>query len=217
VTFETALDLLRGRALATPLNGWRLVRIVDRSFGYPGEFVPSRDPHQLTAFILLRTGRSPRDTLFTLCHEMGHFWSHSTGRRDATYVRAVVEFTKWQSSLDSDIRNSPEVLASSRGSAAFALAYDNALKSALSRRPNPLSEAERYAIVSEERRAWCFGYYIVEALKVPTGEKFEAEVNSSMANYCERVQIAAVVCEVKGCGEDLTSTEREFIACLTTA
>ncbi|WP_242344106.1 MULTISPECIES: hypothetical protein [Anaeromyxobacter] len=130
-------------------------------------------------------------------------------------MRAVVEFTKWQSSLASDIRNSPEVLATSRESATYAPAYDNALKSALSRRPNPLSEAERHAIVSEELRAWCFGYQIVEALKVPTGEAFEAEVNSSVANYCERAQVAAIVWEAKGCAEDLTVADRDFIASLT--
>jgi hypothetical protein len=200
------LAALRGKALAALLWGHGVV-VIDVPRGHPGLFVPTPNGHNHR--ILLRTGRSPNDTLHTLCHELGHFWAYSTGRRAQSYTKALQTFEVWEAALRTVADKNPSVRQYPRGKAPIA-AWDQAIRDATLQRPNPLTAAERQDIVDEETRAWCLGWEIGKAHRLDPAT-YSVQANAALTPYFDRVGLAPVQWSTVDCTLSLSRTDRYFV------
>ena len=171
------LALVRKRARTAQLRGKGVDELVERSEGPPGMYVPPKGNGKST--IKLRTGRDARETLFTLCHELGHFWSFATNRRTKVYDRVLIPQQIWEKDLELKLRNADGMMEYPSPAKAPAALYQKAFETALRAIPLHLSEDERREILAEEVRAWCFAFEIAKALGTSDAESFRVQVNTA--------------------------------------
>ena len=210
-----ALSRLRQRAVTMRLAGKGIDKVIDSSKGPVGVFLPPVQ-HRKEAIVQLRTGRSDGKTLMTLCHELGHFWSYATGRRTASYERALRKFGSWESILDSKIHNHDAVmaLALKPGSPIPNDVYATALADSKREKPNPLANDERKDIVAEEVRAWCFGFAVAKELHLDA-DLIVGEANTALHYYFERLELPSVSWEPTSCTDSFSNEDRRYIEGLT--
>lgn len=213
MTAEEGISLLRSRATTVRVRGIRIDCVIDRDEGPPGLFLPRlRDGKNRC---LLRRGRDALKTFFTMCHELGHFWSYATARRTASYNRALLRWQNWENTVLLAARNAEAVLQYRSASAAPADVFEKALEDARRERPCPLEDDGKREICAEEARAWCFGFEIATRLSVTAPEIFVAEATAALAWYYERLQMPAVAWSPADCACEFSKEDRRYIDELT--
>lgn len=207
------LVLLRKRAITVRLRGKSLDGVIDQDFGPPGLFMPPQRHRKTNIF--LKTGRTDRQTLFTLCHELGHFWAYATNRRTASYGQALLRYQVWKSNIASKARNAEAVLRYPTTSDVPKEVYARAWEEAEAKNPNPLSGEEKHEILAEEARAWCFGVKIAIALGVADTDDLYTEANAAMGFYYQRLKVPSVEWTPTSCNCDLTPEDTRFVGDLS--
>ena len=203
------LSKLKQAAESASLHSKRVDKVLYRKGPPAGVFLPPAGTQGET-HILLRSGRPVDATLLTLCHELGHFWSYATGRRTQEYEKALLHLNRWMSSLDSKVRNHDAVMAFPSGAPIPEEVRTLALANAKREKPNPLALEQRWAVVSEEVRAWCFGAELAKVLGVPEGRVL-AEAQVALGYYYELVELSPTAWSSASCIEDLLAEDRRFI------
>ena len=139
--------------------------------------------------IQLAPGRPDRETLFTLCHELGHFRAHARSRRTVDYDRALYTYQQWVADLECKVRNSGAFLSIKSGDPVPAETRKMVWEREKAKKPNPLSPAERAEILGEETRAWCFGFALVSELGGIASGAFVSEADSALRIYSEDLNL----------------------------
>ncbi len=212
---EERLSRLKERIRTVMLRGKCVEEVVEKATGHPGLFLPPMYGRTKTV-IELKTGRSVVATLFTLCHELGHFWSYASGQRTARYDHALARHQDWEGTIILKARNSEAMMAYAKPADAPREVLDQALAVAEQVKPNPLSEDERRLILDEEIRAWCFGIKIAEALGCDL-DNLATEANGALRWYYLRLKLREVPWAPTDCSVQLTGEDRQFVAALTAA
>ncbi len=140
--------------------------------------------------IQLAPGRPDRETLFTLCHELGHFRAHARSRRTGDYDRALYKYQQWVADLECKVRNSDELLSIENGDPVPAETRKTVWEREEAKKPNPLSPAERGEILGEETRAWCFGFALVSEFGGVMADEFASAADSALRLYCEDLNLS---------------------------
>jgi hypothetical protein len=213
MTEADMLVQLKKRAITVRLRGKGVDSLVERDTGPPGLFMPPlRRPK--TA-ICLRAGRTDRKTLFTLCHELGHFWAYATDRRTPSYGRALFRYQDWESTVTLNARNTDAVLKYPKFCDVPQEVYAKALEDVERNEPNPLAEEDRREILAEEARAWCFGGKIALAFGISDTEAFCVEASTAMGFYYQRLKLPCVAWTPTSCNCNLTPEDERFVVDLT--
>jgi len=184
-TAEAALSALRDRVLELPLHGKRLDRIVDCDSGPPGLFTPPSFARELSV-IHLRRRRGPEETLVTLCHELGHFWSYASSRRSVAYERALFQLTAWESSVSSLIRNADEVQRCGGVETAPDEVVASVRLRVLHKKPCPLTAQAQEEVIVEEGRAWWFGFEVAGRMAPESVVLLRLRASESLRAYLDR-------------------------------
>ncbi|HTB72231.1 MAG TPA: hypothetical protein VK762_03255 [Polyangiaceae bacterium] len=209
MTEEELLTLLKKRSITARLHGKGVDNLIERDDGFPGLFMPPS--RQRKSAIFLRTGRTVRKTLFTLCHELGHFWAYATNRRTDSYELALRRQQVWESAIALKVHNTESILEYAKPSEAPKEVYSKALADAERDKPNPLSEDDRQEILAEEVRAWCFGMKIAKALGVADTDAFCAEANTALGNYYQRLKLPCAEWAPTNCNCNLAVEDERFV------
>lgn len=131
--------------------------------------------------------RNPQLVLITLCHELGHFWAHYSGRRASNYLgrnnkdpkSPSARYQMWRIDLHGKVTN--RLLQSiTESHPEWTQRYDvvRAEIAAL----EPLGDADVRAVLDDERTAWHFGFLLARRLGVPASA-FLAEASDALAIY----------------------------------
>jgi hypothetical protein len=208
------IAMLKIRTGAIRLHG-RGIRVIDRMCGPPGLFMPSAPGSD--GKIYLQTGRLDRKTLFTLCHEIGHFWAHATGRQTKAYPPAQRRQARWENEITVSARNNPIILNYLAGSPWPPPPWEKVLQEEMAKKTNPLAEAEKGEILKEEARAWCYGFGIALALRLTNPDEFVDDANHALDWYRVRLQLRSAVPDWSptACSCDLAAEDRCYVLELT--
>ena len=175
MTAEDAALLVRARAESVQLRGHGL-HVKDVAEGPPGYFRPP------DAIDLLE-GRMPLQTLFTLLHEIGHFWSFTVERRGSQYGGDVVLWRGWTKEIGRRIMKRPDMQHYANGGDVPRETWDRSFREEALKLSCPLDRTRRGLILDEEARAWTLAYAIVEVVVPDLQQELVAEARRALEPY----------------------------------
>ena len=211
MTHDDGFRLLLANATSARLRGMVVERVVETRDGTAGMFFPPMRGRGAT--IHYRSGRDALRTLFSLCHEIGHFWAYATKRRTKEYDSARLRYSVWENKVTLHMRNADAVQQYPPGAAPCQV-LEEARQQAYRAHPCQLSEEEKREILAEENRAWCFGFHVASKLNVSSKDSFVAEAAAAMNAYADRLFATPVGWTESDCLVRLSEEDCSFLTAL---